>query len=80
MSRIKGAEAKRADLVVRFAYWFTRRKFGRVMQPVRVTAHHPRLLRAVGSMEMGQEAARKVDASLKMLAQVKTAMLIGCPF
>lgn len=31
-------------------------------------------------MEMGQEAARKVDASLKMLAQVKTAMLVGCPF
>jgi hypothetical protein len=34
----------------------------------------------MAAMEMGQEAARSVEASLKMLAQIKVAMLVGCPF
>jgi hypothetical protein len=29
---------------------------------------------------MGQEAARSVEAPLKMLAEVKVATVIGCPF
>jgi len=80
MARIDGVEARQAGLFVRFAYWLTRRKLGRVVAPVKITAHHPRLLRAMAAMEMGQEAARSVDAPLKMLAQIKVAMLIGCPF
>jgi hypothetical protein len=80
MARIDGLEANQAGLFARFAYWMTKRKFGRVMLPVKINAHHPRLLRAMGAMEMGQQAAKFVDPALKMLAQVKVAMLIGCPF
>jgi hypothetical protein len=80
MARIDGVEARQAGLFVRFAYWLTRRKLGRVVTPVKITAHHPRLLRAMAAMEMGQEAARSVEAPLKMLAQIKVALLIGCPF
>ena len=80
MARIEGVEARQAGLFVRFAYWLARRKLGRVVAPVKITAHHPRLLRAMAAMEMGQEAARSVEASLKMLAQIKVAMLVGCPF
>jgi len=80
MARIPGVETRDAGLFVRFVYWMVRRKIGRVIQPIRITAHHPRLLRAVGQMEMGQEAAKSVDAALKALVSVKTAMLIDCPF
>jgi hypothetical protein len=80
MARIEGVEPRSAGLIVRLAYWLTRRKVGRVILPVKITAHHPRLLRAMGAMEMGQEAARSVEAPLKMLTQVKVAMQIGCPF
>jgi hypothetical protein len=80
MARIAGVEPGAAGLVARLAYWLTKRKVGRVVLPVKITAHHPRLLRAMGAMEMGQEAARSVAAPLKMLAQVKVAMLVGCPF
>jgi hypothetical protein len=48
--------------------------------PVKITAHHARLLAALGQMEMGQQAAKSVDPGLKSLASLKTAMLIGCPF
>jgi hypothetical protein len=80
MARIDGLESSQAGLVARFVYWVTKRKFGRVMLPVKINAHHPRLLRAMGAMEMGQQAARSVDPVIKMLAQVKVAMMIGCPF
>jgi hypothetical protein len=80
MERIPGVETRDAGLFVRFVYWMVRRKIGRVIQPIRINAHHPRLLRAVGQMEMGQEAAKSVDAALKALVSVKTAMLIDCPF
>jgi hypothetical protein len=80
MARIQGVEERNAGLFVRLAYWLTRRKLGRLIEPVKITAHHPRLLRAVAGMEMGQQAARSVPADLKALASIKAAMLVGCPF
>ena len=80
MARIDGVASRRAGLLTRLAYWMSKRKLGRVVLPVKIMAHHPRLLRAVGSMEMGQEAANSVDTSLKSLAHLKVATIIGCPF
>ena len=80
MARIAGVENDSAGLFTRFVYWMTRRKAGRVVLPVKITAHQPRLLRAMGEMEMGQAAVHAVDHALKALASIKTATLIGCPF
>jgi hypothetical protein len=80
MARIAGVEPQRAGWLVRFIYWMARRKIGRVVLPIKIAAHHPRLLRSLGEMEAGQMAATSVDATLKSLASVKVAMLIGCPF
>jgi hypothetical protein len=80
MARIKGLEGKEAPLIARVAYWIAKRKVGKIPIPITITAYHPRLLRAYGAMEMGQEAAKTVDFPLKMLAQIKVAMRIGCPF
>jgi hypothetical protein len=80
MARIKGVENHEAGWFTRFVFWMVKRRFGKVMEPIRITAHHPRLLKAVGQMEMGQVAARTVDAALKALVDIKVAMQIGCPF
>jgi len=80
MARIAGVEPEQAGLFVRFVYWMTQRKVGRVVLPIKIAAHHPRLLRSVGEMEAGQMAAHSVDAVLKSLAELKVAMQIGCPF
>jgi len=80
MARIRGVEANEAGLFTRFVYWMTRRKAGRVILPFKVTAHQPRLLAAVGGMEMAQQGFETVDAKLKALASIKTATLVGCPF
>ena len=49
-------------------------------EPVRITAHQPRLLAALGGMELAQEAMRTVDPVVKALVGIKAAMPIGCPF
>ena len=80
MARIRGVKANEAGVFTRFLYWMTKRKLGRVILPFKITAHQPRLLLAVGQMEMGQQALHTVDTKLKALAGVKTATLVGCPF
>ena len=80
MARIQGVEPGQAGLFIRFAYWMTRRKLGRVILPVKIAAHHPRLLRAIAAMETGQAAADSVPAPIKALAGLKAATLVGCPF
>ena len=86
MARMKGIEPHEAGWFTRLVYWVVRRKMGkltgqkRLIEPIKITAHHPRLLRAMGQMEMGQEAARSVPDQLKSLASIKAASLIGCPF
>jgi hypothetical protein len=67
-------------------FWFVRRKINkltgkdRLLEPVTVAAHHPRLFRAIGQMEGGVDAARSLKVRLKLLASLQTAMLVGCPF
>ena len=86
MARINGVEPHEASWFTRLVYWFVRRKVGQIagtphlVEPIKITALHPRLLKALGQMEMGQEAARSVPVRLKSLAAIKAATLIGCPF
>jgi hypothetical protein len=51
MARISGVEPEGAGLFVRFVYWMVRRKVGRVVLPIKIAAHQPRLLRSVGEMD-----------------------------
>jgi len=86
MAHMKGIEPVEAGWLTRLAYWFVRRKFGkltgkdRLIEPVKVVAHHPRMLKAIAQMEAGIEAARSVPVELKRLASLHAAMLVGCPF
>jgi 4-carboxymuconolactone decarboxylase len=86
MARMNGVEPSQAGWYTRLVYWLVRRTIGKItgksqlVEPVKITAHHPRLLKAYGQMEMGQAAATSVPAALKALASIKVATLIGCPF
>jgi hypothetical protein len=80
MARIEGIGEQQASLFASTVYSATRRKLGRVPEPLRITAHQPRLLAAVGGMELAQEGMHAIDPVLEALAGIKTAALIGCPF
>lgn len=86
MARMNGVEPADAGWFTRLVYWFVKREMSkltgqpRLIEPIKITAHHPRLLRAVGQMEGGQAAAKSVPVSLKDLACIKAATLVGCLF
>jgi hypothetical protein len=86
MARLPGIEPQEAGVLTRTVYTLVRRKLGqitgknRVVEPVKITAHHPKLLWASGRMEMAQAAARSVPDQVKSLAGIMAASQIGCPF
>lgn len=84
MARISGASPKQGGLLRRLfvgaVYLLTRRRVGRVIMPVRVTAHHPKILWGYGQMEQSQLSSRLVESKLKGLAELRVATLVGCPF
>jgi hypothetical protein len=84
MARILGAKPSRqglfGGLLTRIVYSLIKRKLGRVVMPVQVTAHHPQLLWGYGQMEQSLLSSRRVDIGLKDLASLRVATLIGCPF
>jgi len=80
MARIEGIPAKRASLLVRIGYWFSRRTVGKVVEPLTINAHNPAIFRAYAGYEYFLAKANRVDVRLKSLASLKAAMRIGCPF
>ena len=80
MARIEGLDERQANPFTRLFYRGVRRKLGRVPEPIRITAHQPKLLAALGGMELAQGALHSVDKVVKALVQIKAASLIGCPF
>lgn len=80
MARIEGIPEREAGPVGRFAYRFSRRRFGEVAEPLTVTAHHPRLLLGYGVFELTLDRSRLVDDRLKELAAIKVATAVGCEF
>ena len=84
MARINGATSNQGGpirrLFVGLIYWLTRRRLGRVIMPVKVTAHHGKIFWGYLQMEQSQMSSKLVDAKLKGLAQLRVATLVGCPF
>jgi hypothetical protein len=84
MARISGAPRDQGGLIRRLfvgiVYSLTRRKLGRVIMPIQVTAHHPRIFWGYLQMEQSQMAARLLDNRLKGMAELRVATLVGCPF
>jgi hypothetical protein len=79
MPRIEGVP-EGANLFVRAVNATTRRKIGRMVQPVAIAAHHPRLLVGMGAFEEALARSRRVETRLKSLAELQAAANVGCPF
>jgi hypothetical protein len=86
MARINGVDRQDAGWFTRLVYSIVERKMAKLtgkrslVEPIKISAHHPRLMWAKGQMELGQDAANSVPATLKDLASIKAATMIGCPF
>ncbi len=79
MARVIGI-SKGGSLIARIGFLYSRWKFGRVPQPLRIAAAHSKILKGYSLMEMAQEKSKKVSGAIKILSQVRVATIIGCPF
>ncbi|WP_433491916.1 carboxymuconolactone decarboxylase family protein [Nocardia grenadensis] len=78
-TRIPTVAPENAGLLTRALYWFTKRQFGEVPEPLAVGAHHTGLLVAGGVHEMlAQKASKKLPANIREIAVYRTAWTIGC--
>ncbi|MEV0370395.1 carboxymuconolactone decarboxylase family protein [Streptomyces sp. NPDC050636] len=68
----------RRTLTLRLGEWYSRRAYGKVMEPALVLAHHPKILRAYFAFEMKVGRWKALDPTLKHLAQMVSAAKIGC--
>lgn len=84
MARISGAPVAQGGLFRRLfvglVYYLTRRRLGKVIMPVQVTAHHPKIFWGYIQMEQSQMSSKLIDPKLKGLAELRVATLVGCPF
>ena len=80
MARSGGVSDREAGLRTRFIYWLVKRRLGRISPGVRIRARDPKLLELAGRMDIHTAASLAVPARLKELAQIKVAVMVGCPF
>ena len=80
MVRSEGVHDNEAGLLTRIIFWLTKRRIGRVPLGMRVRARDPKLFRNVVRMDLYAVSQRAIRPRLKELAQLKVAMMVGCPF
>jgi len=80
MMRIEGVSKSKASFFVQLAYRFSKRRLGKVADPLKITGHHSWLSFGYGIFEFVVERSQLVNLRLKELAQIKVATLVGCPF
>lgn len=65
-------------LTVRLTEWYSRRRFGTVADPAAAMGHHPRVLLGTARFEMAVQKWRRLDPTLKHLAEMAASVGIGC--
>lgn len=88
MARIDGVSDTRAGPSVRLIYHFTRRGLSRLadrapermLDPLRMYAHLPGLLRAYAMVEWATGRLDGLDKRLRALAELKAAAVVACEY
>ncbi len=67
--------------LVKIAYWWSSREFGKVITPMKVIyARKPKLMLLANKIYQFQEKSVSVDPSIRLLIQTQVSALNGCAF
>jgi hypothetical protein len=80
MDRVRGVSPAEAGWTVKWVYRELKKRIGLVPRSKMLSAHHTPTLLASSWMDAINAGARTVPMVLKELAQLKVAMMAGCPF
>ena len=78
--RSRGVQDEEAGARTRVLFRRAEQRFGHVPLPARILARDPKLLELSAKMNLHTAAPGAVSPKLKELAQLKVAMMVGCPF
>jgi alkylhydroperoxidase family enzyme len=88
MARIQGVARNQAGPVVRLVYRLMGRSVrkmtgreaarGSGLEPLEIWAHRPRMMSGMGKFQGAVRKGRGLDERLKLLVELKGAMMIGC--
>lgn len=80
MARVSGLEKNQAPWHLRWFYGMMRKMFGKDLTPAKIQMRLPGLIWGSVAMEAGLGKRRQVSLRYTMLAKVRTAARVGCPF
>jgi AhpD family alkylhydroperoxidase len=88
MPRIDGVSDDHAGPFLKVAYRFARRQIGRLtgrspermIEPIQMYAHAPRLLWGIAQLEQATAKLNRLDHRLGLLAELKAATLTNCEY
>ncbi|MEB4209512.1 carboxymuconolactone decarboxylase family protein [Mycobacterium sp. 94-17] len=88
MPRLQGVSDRDAGLGAKIAFFFTRRKLAhmtgletaRMLEPLRMYAHIPRLLSAYGKLEQAESKLDVLSPRRRALADLKSATTVRCTY
>jgi hypothetical protein len=78
--RVKGIDPDNPPRAVKPIFDRSRDHYGRVIGPNLVMGHCPEILLGASSLGRTIDGAHGVEPHLKLMASVRAAQMIGCPF
>ncbi|MGH3577188.1 MAG: carboxymuconolactone decarboxylase family protein, partial [Mycobacterium sp.] len=88
MPRLAGVSDRDAGLGAKIAFFFTKRRFKQMagletatmLEPLRMYAHIPKLLNAIGRLEMAESKLDILSPRHRALAELKAATTVRCEY
>lgn len=80
MPRVGEIEADGGDPVLREVFAKEREVFGALLNPTKVLAHCPPILKAAKQLSGAVERSGLLDPELRALVCLRVALINGCPF
>ncbi len=78
--RIKGVEETEASFLIKPLYAASRKILGKVVQPLKVQARRPSIAWFGNLLGIAIEKSGKVEVRIHVLAQLRAAQIVECPF
>ncbi len=80
VQRVRGLEENEASVLVKPLYAAVRKVLGKVVQPVKVQSRRPGIAWFGNLFGLAIEKSGKVEARIHVMAQLRAAQIIECPF
>jgi hypothetical protein len=78
--RLMGVDANNPPPSVRPIFDRSRERYGRVISPSLLMAYRPEILVAASGLGAAIDGSGEVEPRFKIIASVRAAQIVGCPF